>query len=60
MTISTRLSKQRKFRAHQYALRLTINKERYMPDFELRAKLYGRNWASMIWELCQQIKRGEK
>jgi len=60
MTINERLAKQSEFYSRQYAQRLVSDKTRWMPDFELRAKIYGRDWAETIWKLCQQIKRGEK
>jgi len=60
MTITERLAKQSEFRSRQYAQRLVSDKTRWMPDFELRARLYGRNWAKNIWKMCGEIKRGYK
>jgi len=59
MTIDQRLAKQRDINQRKYAQRLVSDKETWMPDFELRAKLYGREWGDRIWKLCGQIKRGE-
>jgi len=58
MTIAQRLANQRALRSRKYARRL-VNDDRYMSDFKLRAGIYGREWADMIWQLCRSIKRGE-
>ena len=58
MTIDQRLAKQRAYRSYQYASRLVMDRERYMDDFKLRAKLYGKEWRDMIWAKCKEISNG--
>jgi len=59
MTTQERMEKQRAFHNYQYAYRLVKDKDTWLSDFELRTRLYGKEWAKNIWDLCRAIKKGE-
>jgi len=50
----------REYNQLRYARRLVSDKDKWMPDFELRVRIYGREWGETIWNLCRAIKRGER
>ena len=60
MTPSDGLAKEKELRQVRYAQRLVSDKDKWMGDFKLRTRLYGREWAETIWNLCKEIARGER